>query len=86
MSVTIIRVFLSEIIMINMYRCNLEDCRTLSVKSKHHFRACLEPLSREIRTVDGGGLGSVFLYGGNSLYNNVRRPIWPLDNFEYPLS
>jgi microcystin degradation protein MlrC len=48
------------------------------VKSNHHFRASLTALSKEIVTVDGGGLGHMILIGGN--YVNVRRPIWPLDN------
>ena len=48
------------------------------VKSNHHFRACLSPISTSIITVDGGGLGSAILSHGT--YNNVRRPIWPLDS------
>ncbi len=54
------------------------------LKSKHHFRAHFQTISREIVTVDGGGLGSVVLKGGGTLYKNVRRPIWPLDHLEYP--
>jgi len=51
---------------------------TIALKSNHHFRADFGPISREIITVDGGGLGSVIL-GAN--YKNIRRPIWPLDEF-----
>ena len=54
--------------------------QTIVVKSKHHFRASLAAMSREIICVDGGGLGSVILKGGN--YMHVRRPIWPLDEVE----
>lgn len=50
----------------------------IAVKSNHHFRACLGPIAREIVTVNGGGLGSFILSGGQ--YRNVRRPIWPLDD------
>ena len=52
--------------------------KVIAVKSKQHFRACLSPLAGEIMTVDGGGLGSAILNGGQ--YKNVRRPIWPLDD------
>ena len=51
---------------------------TIALKSNHHFRADFGPISREIITIDGGGLGSVIL-GNPQLYKNVRRPIWPLD-------
>ena len=51
---------------------------TIALKSNHHFRAHFGPISREIVTVDGGGLGSVIL-GNPQLYKHVRRPIWPLD-------
>jgi microcystin degradation protein MlrC len=50
---------------------------TVAVKSNHHFRAAFEPLSREVITVDGGGLGSMILR--TMAYKKVRRPVWPLD-------
>jgi microcystin degradation protein MlrC len=50
---------------------------TIAVKSNHHFRAAFTPIAREIITVNGGGLGDKILNGGK--YQNVRRPIWPLD-------
>lgn len=56
---------------------------TIAVKSNHHFRASLDPIARKIITLDGGGLGSMILKGGN--YKNVRRPIWPIDDIELPL-
>eukprot|EP01031_Cornospumella_fuschlensis_P036504 gene36504-44285_t len=40
---------------------DLEHKKVICVKSKHHFRACLSPLAKEIITVDGGGLGSALL-------------------------
>jgi microcystin degradation protein MlrC len=67
-------------------RCDVSQCRTICVKSKHHFRAHFQSISRQIATVDGGGLGSVILKGGGEeLYQHVRRPIWPLDkSITYP--
>jgi microcystin degradation protein MlrC len=62
----------------------VSQCRTIILKSKHHFRAHFETISRRIVTVDGGGLGSVILKGGGDLYQFVRRPIWPLDEITYP--
>ena len=58
--------------------CDFQTKTTVCLKSNHHFRASFGPLSREISTVDGGGLGHVILAGGS--YINVRRPIWPLDD------
>jgi microcystin degradation protein MlrC len=58
--------------------CDPHYKSVIVVKSNHHFRASLTALSKEIVTVDGGGLGHMILIGGN--YVNVRRPIWPLDN------
>ncbi len=55
---------------------------TIAVKSNHHFRASLDPIARKIITLDGGGLGSMILKGGN--YKNVRRPIWPIDDIDLP--
>lgn len=49
----------------------------VALKSNHHFRASCATIARKIVTIDGGGLGSAILKGGN--YVNVRRPIWPLD-------
>jgi microcystin degradation protein MlrC len=66
------------------HRCDVTQCRTIILKSKHHFRAHFESISRQIVTVDGGGLGSVILKGGRDLYRHVRRPIWPLDDINYP--
>jgi microcystin degradation protein MlrC len=50
---------------------------TVVVKSNHHFSAAFEKLSREVITVDGGGLGSMILR--MMAYRKVRRPVWPLD-------
>lgn len=54
--------------------------KVLLVKSKYHYRACLQDLAGRIEEVDGGGLGSRILATGE--YRNVRRPIWPLDKFD----
>lgn len=61
---------------------DLAHKRVVAVKSKHHFRACLTPLAKEVVTVDGEGMGSALLVGGTikeGMYKRVRRPIWPLD-------
>jgi len=55
-------------------------CATIAVKSNHHFRAAFQPLSREVITVNGGGLGDVILNRGE--FRHVRRPIWPLDSID----
>ena len=60
-------------------RCDLLHKKVIIVKSNHHFRASLSPIATSIITTDGGGLGSVIL-SNKVNYNNVRRPIWPLDN------
>jgi microcystin degradation protein MlrC len=53
---------------------------TIAVKSNHHFRAAFQPIAREVLTVDGGGLGSVTAKPDG--YQNIRRPVWPLDQIQ----
>jgi len=60
--------------------CDPTRKNTVAVKSNHHFRAAFEPLSREVITVDGGGLGSMILR--TMAYKKVRRPVWPIDKLE----
>lgn len=52
----------------------------LAVKSAQHFRADYTPIASGIAVVDeGGGITS---HNFKSLdYRNIRRPIWPLDDF-----
>lgn len=52
----------------------------LAVKSAQHFRADYAPIASGIGVVDeGGGITS---HNYQALdYHNVRRPIWPLDEF-----
>jgi len=57
---------------------------TIAVKSNHHFRAAFEPIAREVLTVDGGGLGSA--RGRAAGYHRLRRPIWPLDPVDQPVT
>lgn len=71
---------LLDLAQITSLGCDPLHKQIIAVKSKQHFRACLEPVAGEIATVDGGGLGSVILSKGD--YKHVRRPIWPLDNIE----
>lgn len=57
-------------------------CKTIALKSSHHFRAAFEPIAREVLMVDGGGLlGSAAM--SKLVYRYVRRPIWPLDDVKY---
>jgi len=58
--------------------CDPSHKHTVAVKSNHHFRAAFEPVSREVITVDGGGLGSMIRR--TMAYKKVRRPVWPLDD------
>lgn len=53
----------------------------IAVKSAQHFRADYAPIASGIAVVDeGGGICSHRLE--KLEYKNVRRPIWPLDEFE----
>ncbi len=49
----------------------------VAVKSAHHFRGAFQPIAREIFLVDALGLATPSLKSLN--YENVRRPVWPLD-------
>lgn len=59
---------------------DMSQKKALLVKSKYHYRACLQNIAGRIEEVDGGGLGSRILATGE--YRNVRRPIWPLDKLD----
>lgn len=49
----------------------------LVIKSRGHFRADFEPISRTIIEVDAPGAANPNL--DRFTFNHVRRPIWPLD-------
>jgi microcystin degradation protein MlrC len=51
--------------------------RTVAVKSMQHFRAAFEPIAREVILVHTGALCQVDYRP--ELFDQVRRPIWPLD-------
>ena len=52
----------------------------LGIKSAQHFRADYTPIASGIAVVDdGGGITSHNFKALN--YQNIRRPIWPLDDF-----
>jgi microcystin degradation protein MlrC len=51
---------------------------TVAVKSMQHFRAAFEPIAREVVLVDTGALCKPDYTP--ELFDQVRRPIWPLDN------
>ncbi len=50
----------------------------VAVKSAQHFRAAYAPIAREIIVVDGGG-GLTSANFKDLPFENVRRPIYPLD-------
>lgn len=50
----------------------------VAVKSAQHFRAAYAPIAREILVVDGGG-GLTSANFKELPFENVRRPIYPLD-------
>jgi microcystin degradation protein MlrC len=53
------------------------DTLVLLIKSRGHFRASFEPLSRTIIEVDAPGAANPNL--DRYQFNRVSRPIWPLD-------
>ena len=63
---------------------NPESCHYLLLKSRIHYRAGFRHLENLRLTLDGDGVTT----SDNSRlnYKNVRRPIYPLDNFEKPVS
>ncbi|MEC9432103.1 MAG: M81 family metallopeptidase [Pseudomonadota bacterium] len=52
----------------------------VAVKSAHHFRAAFQPMSRRVILADSGALATHDLAKVN--YVKLRRPIWPLDEFD----
>ncbi len=54
-----------------------EEKQIVAVKSAHHFRGAFGPIAREILLVDALGLATPNLK--SLTYENVRRPVWPLD-------
>ncbi len=54
-----------------------QDQPLLMIKSRGHFRADFEPISHSIIEVDAPGAANPTL--DRYTFNNVRRPIWPLD-------
>lgn len=54
-----------------------EEKQVVAVKSAHHFRGAFGPIARDIFLVDALGLATPSLK--SLTYENVRRPVWPLD-------
>jgi microcystin degradation protein MlrC len=57
-----------------------EHCRYLLLKSRIHYRAGFERLAKATITLDGVGVTT----SDNSIltFENVRRPIYPLDEMQ----
>src|SRR5207247_7019905 len=53
--------------------------KVLVVKSSVHYRAAFEPLAHAVIEVDAPGLSTSNL--GRFTFKNLRRPIFPLDEF-----
>src|SRR5215203_3818665 len=65
---------------LNVFRCHgIEPTRhrVLGLKGKGHFRAAFEPIARRVVLVEGPGTTGADL--SRLMFQNVRRPIWPLD-------
>lgn len=56
---------------------DVERARIIAIKSLQHFRAAFEPLVDDILFADTSGLVSTQFH--RFPYQNIRRPIWPLD-------
>lgn len=54
----------------------------VAVKSRNHHRAAFEPIARKVMLVDAGGIASMQL--DKIPYQNLTRPIWPLDQLSNP--
>jgi len=54
-----------------------EEKSVVAVKSAQHFRAAYGPMAREVILVDAAGITSPD--PKKFPYQNIRRPIWPLD-------
>lgn len=55
-----------------------ETCSVLGLKSQQHFRAAFEPIAARVIVCDCGALATPDY--SKRHYENVRRPIWPLDD------
>ncbi|PTX53947.1 metallopeptidase family M81 [Melghirimyces profundicolus] len=60
-----------------LHGLDIQQKKLIGLKSSHHFRAAFKPLVQKIITVDSPGLSTYRLDNFN--YQNIRRPIFPLD-------
>ncbi len=56
--------------------------RVIALKGKGHFRASFEPIAERVVLVEGPGITGADL--SRLDFRHVRRPIWPLDDTEWP--
>jgi microcystin degradation protein MlrC len=54
--------------------------RLIGLKGKGHFRAAFEPIAARVILVEGPGITGADL--SRLPLTRVRRPIWPLDDWE----
>jgi len=62
---------------LRLHDIDVTKLRLLCIKSSQHFRAFYQPISQEIITVDPPGIHTSNLH--QLQYNNLKRPIYPLD-------
>jgi microcystin degradation protein MlrC len=70
---------------LNVFRClGIEPAQKalVVVKSMQHFRAAFDPIAQEVLVVDAGGLSSPNV--ALRRYDRLRRPVFPLDQFDDP--
>lgn len=61
---------------------DLAGVRVIGLKGKGHFRAAFEPIVSQVILVEGPGITGSKLH--RLPLKRVRRPIWPLDDVDYP--
>ena len=65
---------------LKLFGIRFEELNVLVSKAFNHMRADFEPLSRGLLYPDAGG---VFSFNFSKFpFEKIRRPIWPLDDFE----
>lgn len=56
--------------------------RVIALKGKGHFRASFEPIAERVVLVEGPGITGADL--SRLDFKHVRRPIWPIDDVQWP--
>ena len=70
---------------LNIFRAHGIDPRkrrVIALKGKGHFRAAFEPIAERVVLVEGPGISGSDL--SRLDFQHIRRPIWPLDDVDWP--